>query len=127
MVFLLPFMFNAQQTNSDEINRYLRKSANKKKTANILLFTGGGLILTGLIVGSSGNQKGSYLISGNELAGVGLFGSGVLSAVASVPFYISAHHNKKKSLKISPVTGIIQLNSITEPKNYALAGLKITF
>ncbi|MBF8457045.1 hypothetical protein IV494_07600 [Kaistella sp. G5-32] len=127
LLFILPTVMNAQETKQSEINQYLKKANTKKKTANILLITGGGLLLTGIVVSATAQHKNSMLISDRDLAGLGLSGLGILSAVASVPFYISAKNNKNKSLQISPTTGILRSNSITEPKNYATVGLNFNF
>lgn len=127
LLFILPLTINAQKDNTDDLNRYLRKSTNQKKTANVLLITGGGLMVTGLLVGNSGNQDGSYFFSENQLAGFGLFSLGVISSVISVPFYISAHHNKRKLMKLSPAVSILPSNSLILKENYALVGMKINF
>lgn len=124
-LFVLPLKFIAQQNNDSEINYYLQKSNTKRKTANALLITGGGLMLTGILVGSSGNQNNTWFFSPNQIAGAGIFTLGVLSSLVSVPFYLSAHHNKNQSLKITPSAMII--NSNPQNKNYAALGLKITF
>lgn len=127
VLFLLPFTFNAQKSNTDDLNRYLRKSTNQKKTANILLLTGGGLMVTGLLVGNSGNEEGTYFFSENQIVGFGVFSVGVLTSLISVPFYISAHHNKKKLMKLSPAVGITSSNSVIVKENYALVGMKVNF
>lgn len=132
LLFIVPHTATAQQNEKSEINYYLQKSVSKKKTGNALLLTGTVLIITGVVVATSGNNNNNnnntgWLFSQNEMTGMTISSLGVFSALTSIPFYISANHNRKKSLKISPTTGIIQTNSITEPKNYALAGLKITF
>lgn len=125
LLFLLPLTFKAQKSNTDDLNRYLRKSTNQKKTANILLITGGGLMVTGLIVGNSGGQSG--YISDNGLAGLGVFTLGALTSVISIPFYISAHQNKKKLIKLSPAVGIIPANTAVQNNNYGAVGLKFNF
>lgn len=112
-----------QQNQTNEINRYLQKSNNKRKTANVLLITGGALILTAIAVGNSGNQNGTWFFTTNQLVGGAIFPLGTLSAVASVPFYISAGNNRSKSRKISPEIG----NFKTTENNYVTAGLKIQF
>ena len=127
VLFLLPFTFNAQKSNTDYLNRYLRKSTNQKKTANILLLTGGGLMVTGLLLGNSGNEEGTYFFSENQIVGFGVFSVGVLTSLISVPFYISAHHNKKKLMKLSPAVGITSSNSVIVKENYALVGMKVNF
>lgn len=125
LLFILPIFTIAQQNNDLEINHYLQKSNSKRKTGNALLITGGGLILTGIVVGSSGNQNGVLFFSPNQIAGAGIFSLGILSSLVSVPFYISAHYNKKKSYTISPSTEVIRVHSKSE--NYAVLGMKISF
>lgn len=125
LLFLLPFTFKGQKSDTDDLNRYLRKSSNQKKTANILLITGGGLMFTGLIVGNQGDHKG--FIDSNALAGLGVFTLGVLTSVISIPFYISAHQNKKKLIKFSPTVGIIPANTAVQNNNYGAVGLTLNF
>lgn len=124
-LFVLPITANSQN-NDSEINYYFQKSNSKRKTGNALLITGGGLILTGFLVASSGNN-GGYFFSPNQIAGAGILSLGVLSALVSVPFYISAHHNKNKYLRISPTAEISHLNLVNQNENYALVGLKFNF
>ena len=117
-------LFSQEQNNHDEINRYLQKSNSKRKTANVLLISGSGLLLTGVVVANSGSSnKGILNFSGTQLAGFGISTLGVLTALSSVPFYISAGHNKSKSRKIYPQLG----NFKTPENNYVTAGLKIEF
>ena len=127
LLFILPTFVNAQETKQTEINQYLRKANNKRKTGNVLLITGSGLFLTGFVIASTGKNDKSWFISERELAGASLSSLGIISALTSVPFYISAHHNRKKSLNVSPTTGIIRSNSINERRNYASVGIDINF
>ena len=68
---------------------YLQKSKNQKKTG--LILAGGGVVLeiAGII---------SYQYSSVSLL---LFGTGLLSQVASIPFFISAGVNKRRSKQAS--------------------------
>ena len=125
LIFILPLTITAQQNNVPEIDLYMNKANKQRKTGNILLISGGGLIVTGLIVGTSGDGKG--FIDANALAGSGIFLLGGLSALTSIPFYISANNNRKKSLKFTPVIGILETKSGLIPQNYAMAGIKINF
>ena len=128
LILILTLLFSAnffsqERNNNDEINRYLQKSHSKRKTANVLLITGGALILTGVIVATTGNQDGGWFFSPSQLVGASVFSLGTFSVVASIPFYISAGHNKSKSRKISPQIG----NFKTSENNYVTAGLKMEF
>lgn len=80
-----------QTTLSQTITKqdYLQKSKHQKKTAWIL--AGGGLLLE--ISGAIAYQHGN--------AGLLLFGAGLLSQATSIPFFISAGINKRKSKKAS--------------------------
>ena len=68
---------------------YLQKSKNQKKTG--LILGGGGLVLeiAGIIAYQYGNA--SFL----------LFGTGLLSQIASIPFLISSRVNKKRARQAS--------------------------
>ncbi len=76
-------LFSQEQNNHDEINRYLQKSNSKRKTANVLLISGSGLLLTGVVVANSGSSnKGILNFSGTQLAGFGISTLGVLTALS---------------------------------------------
>ena len=68
---------------------YLQKSKQQKTTAWIL--AGGGLVLE--IAGAIAYQQGN--------AGLLLLGAGLLSQAVSIPFFISAGINKRKSKEVS--------------------------
>jgi hypothetical protein len=126
-IFLMALFFSinvfSQQSNSAaEVNRYLEKSVRQKKAANILSLTGGGLMVTGIIVASTGSD-GGWFFSPNQLIGAAMFSAGTLSALASVPFYILSGRNKSKALKISPKFGSFRTND----NKYVTAGLKVEF
>lgn len=129
LILILTLLFSAnffsqERNNNDEINRYLQKSHSKRKTANVLLISGSSLLLTGFVVANSGSSSNGILnFSGNQLAGFGISTLGILTALTSIPFYISAGHNKSKSRKISPQIG----NFKTPENNYVTAGLNIEF
>ena len=115
-------VFSQQEDTAPEINHYLEKSVNQKKAANILSLTGAGLMITGVIVGSTGTN-GGWFFSPNQLIGAAMFSAGTLSALASVPFYILSGRNKSKALKISPEFGSFRTND----NKYVTAGLKVEF
>lgn len=125
--FLLIFVlfigqsFYAQNDDNTNLNRYLEKSQRQKKAANILAITGGTLVISGFIV--AGTADNTWLISGQELTGIGISMIGIISGITSIPVYISAHHNKKKSIKIAPQTGFIKI----QETQFATAGIKFDF
>ena len=86
---------------------YSQKSTRQKRTGNILLITGAGLVVAGAVIPrgdlieSSGIcVDGSYLCSKTyENTGIktGIIVGGVASALASIPFYIAAKKNRKRA------------------------------
>ena len=92
MLLILSTISFSQQTNPTQTftkQDYLQKSKHQKATA--LILAGGGVILE--ISGAIAYQHGN--------AGLLLFGAGLLSQAVSIPFFISAGINKKKSKKAS--------------------------
>jgi len=96
-----------QQTNPQPVN-YLEKSKNQKKVGRILLATGGGLILTGVVfprgkLTKEGIPGGGFYL-GDEYKNDGLKGAliliGGVSALASIPFFISSRRNAKKAASV---------------------------
>jgi len=114
-------LFSQEESKNQEVNRYLQKSLRQKKTANVLMITGGVLIISGMITISTDNKKG--FISSEQLVGGSLITLGAVSALTSIPFYISAGSNKSKSRKISPQVGSFK----TPENNYLTAGVKFEF
>ena len=126
-LFILPLTIYSQQNNSAQNAYYLKKANTENKTGNILLVTGGVLILTGFVLVKDGNSNTRELISGTQVAGFLVATLGVASALSSIPFYIYAHQDRKKSFQLSPVIGTVQsFNLIGEDKNTAI-GLKLDF
>lgn len=78
----------SQQTSHTKVD-YLQKSKNQKTTG--LILAGGGVVLE--IAGIIAYQYGN--------ASIFLFGTGLLSQVASIPFLISARVNKKRAKQAS--------------------------
>lgn len=114
-------LFSQEENKNQEVNRYLQKSLRQKKTANVFTITGGVLIISGIITASTDNGRG--FISGEQLAGASFITLGTVSALTSIPFYISAGSNKSKFRKIFPQLGSFKANE----NNYLTAGLKIEF
>lgn len=121
--------FSAQVKQQDSIrisNIYFEKYQRQKKTANIILGTGSVLILSGLVAFATDDRtEGRLFFSTNQIVGVTLVTFGITSVLVSVPFYISAAKNKRKSLTIQP---IFQLdNEKYTQEKFAKVGVAITF
>ena len=126
LLLLLPVVTFAQQNQNLETERYLKKSISNRKTGNVFMITGGGLIVAGLIVGSI-DDKSNAFISGNAIIGSGLIVIGIISGITAIPFYIASNHNKKKYLRITPTAAILPVITGTENTNHAMIGLEFTF
>ncbi|MFC6267690.1 hypothetical protein [Frigoriflavimonas asaccharolytica] len=126
VILLLPTFIFSQQNNNSEAENYLKKSNSKRKTANILAISGGGLLLTGIVVSAS-NQHNQEFLPTNLVVGGSLITLGVLSALTSIPFYISSNHNTKKYLKIVPSAKLIPKNELNHNTNYAVIGINLNF
>jgi len=103
MILLVGFNFNlAQQKTIDSSiakEKYLKSYKPLMKTGNILLASGGGLILVGGILIATDNTKSNgwvTIISGQEFAGALIIVAGVVTSLVSVPFYITAIVRKRK-------------------------------
>lgn len=83
-------------------NDFLRKSKNQRTTGIILLGAGAVLTITGAIMMSNLQEDplnpGEWVEAGT---GAGIATIGALSAVASIPFFISSGNNKKKANKMT--------------------------
>lgn len=108
MILLIGINLNlAQQKTVDSgfvKEKYLKSYKPTMKTANILLASGGGLILVGGILIATDNTKSNgwvTIISGQEFAGVVVILAGLITTTVSIPFYITAYV-KKRRLKLSP-------------------------
>jgi hypothetical protein len=78
---------------------YIKKSQSQKKTAYILLGAG----LTCAAIGGilAANPDPDELIADNSITGGFLLIGGGLSALASIPFFISSSGNKKEAMKLN--------------------------
>jgi hypothetical protein len=80
---------------------YMHKFEKQRKTGSILAIAGGSMmgagLLTGIILmtGASGDNPEDEV-----LVGLGLFGVGFYTALASLPFFIAASVNKKKASQL---------------------------
>ena len=76
---------------------YLQKSKNKKTVAWILLGGGTAMAVAGAIAFSDNWDKGSN--TATDISGFILLG-GFVADIVSIPFFISAHKNKKRAVSI---------------------------
>jgi hypothetical protein len=117
-IFFLLFLFIALALSSfgqaDTTRRlykddYLQKSKNQKKTGNILLGVGGGLILTAFVIPKGEKIQDGICIpfvwcEGDEYkndelkAIIGLVGTA--TALSSIPFYKAARKNARKATTV---------------------------
>jgi hypothetical protein len=114
---LLVFVSIAQEikpNNNLTKESYEQKRKLNRKTGNILLGTGVGLMAGGFILAEVNSDKVDF--QSFDLVGVGIvmIGAGIVSSLVSIPFYLTAHNYKIKSqaaiakLKIetfSPIPG----------------------
>jgi hypothetical protein len=93
---------NQQISHRDLARQYLNKSKSQKTISNILLVSGGALLLTGMIISVASLQNGFDFShpdngsSGTESGGI-LAISGACILIAGIPFDLAARHNKKKA------------------------------
>lgn len=76
---------------------YEKKSKNQKKTAWILLGSGVALFAGGIVVASRQNDDGPAA----AVPLVFMSGTGIVTSLVSIPFFISAGSNKRKAMNIS--------------------------
>jgi len=122
-------------THKIDANSFLQKSKNKQKVAWIMAGGGATLLLTGIIIP---RREIIYndIIFGQPVSFTGykndgikaLFAlTGTLSILGSIPFFISSHHNKKKSASLSfknePVQQINKSSMVY--RNIPSLGIKI--
>ena len=85
---------------------YLQKSKNQKIISWILLGGGMGMVITGSatyklqFTGSFGGVPLQDDHPNNTLSNI-LVGTGLAAMIVSIPFFVSAHRNKKKGLSLS--------------------------
>lgn len=113
-ILILMFLFFVLKTFSQaeishEFTRddYVKKSNNQKITAWILLGAGLGMAVTGMSI--SVNQFSNQLLNVfggeptdfNKNKGLWLFYLGSATTLTSIPFFISAHRNKKRAATVA--------------------------
>ena len=87
--------FGQTKTTKDSL---LAKSKKQKTAGWILLGTGAAAIITGIIIESSHKNETSFDQASGEAV---LIGGGIACSVASIPFFLSAGHKKKKAATLS--------------------------
>ena len=101
----------SQQTNPLPVlskQDFLQKSKSQKTIAWILLTGGSIMSLTGSIVWSNEVNKtiendpfGVFYAPYTTTKGTGIVVAGILISASSIPLFIAAHRNKKKSMSVS--------------------------
>ena len=121
-----------QEESNSLYNGYLEKSIRQKRTAKILSYTSGGLIVSGIVVGKivSDNEK-EGLLKGLKGAVIGgsIIAVGVLTGLASVPFWASSSKNTGRAEKLKnkiSIYPVFQQNQFNQEK-YVGMGLCIAF
>ena len=131
LILLFPYLGNAQQPENFSNKSYLEKSIKQKKTANILLITGGAITAAGVVVALTGSNESNnpedffdgftnvdrFLI----ISGVGLATAGV-----SIPFYAASKRNRRKYYEISPAPGLVRPNPGIQ-RSFVTAVIKVEF
>lgn len=105
---------------------YEHKRKLNRKTGNILLGTGFGLMAGGFVLAELNSDKVDFQSFDLVGAGIVMIGAGIVSSLVSIPFYLTAHNYKIKAnaatafLKIGPAPNI-QGNYLTQIPIPALA------
>ena len=91
----------SQTQSSPELSKdyYLQKSKNQKITAWVLLGAGVGMTVGGLLINLDQPYYGGS--STDNAKGLWLSYVGIASTLASIPFFISSHKNKKRAASVS--------------------------
>ncbi|GAA4131601.1 hypothetical protein GCM10022216_01800 [Sphingobacterium kyonggiense] len=109
---LLSLKVHAQAADSTLYKQYMEKASYSKKKANKLLIIGGSCIFVGVsaialdsAIPSPNNGQSDVirLTSTMAVAILGITGGSVVSLV-SVPFYVTAGKNRRKALKVQPIS-----------------------
>lgn len=133
MVLLLCICFFAQgQQKTDSLQqmnatlpKYEKQWKHRTKVGRILAIAGATLVVSGVIVQATDNDKDHSLISERTLTALALEGSGLLAALTSVPFFIAGQASKNKMLSLQPVVQWIP-NEATG-KSQPVVGINLKF
>lgn len=79
---------------------YLSKSKHQRTIGWIMLGGGAGLTGVGLAVAQAETNNYALGTSSNSIAGAVLIVAGAASAIGSIPFFISAAHNKRTAASL---------------------------
>lgn len=91
--FFITISFGQTTTNQkDSKDHFLKKAKSQRTVAWVLLGGGTGLFFGGGLTafGKSGPTAWDYV-----------FVTGLVADIVSIPFFISAHHNKKKAARVA--------------------------
>jgi hypothetical protein len=104
LVFILTTASSFAQTTSTDVKTkeyYITKSRHQKTIGWIML--GGGVALTGLGIAIGAAETIDYALgsSSNTGAGTAFVIVGAASTLGSIPFFISAGHNKSKAAELA--------------------------
>jgi hypothetical protein len=77
-------------------NNYLKKSKHKKIAAWVLAGAGAGAIITGIILDANNSGPDTEYYTGGFIAA-----PGIVVAAVSIPFFIGAAKDKKRSMALS--------------------------
>ena len=102
LLVLMPFGINsfAQQIPADTVKNkayYLEKRSSQKTTGWIFFGFGAAALITGTIMYSSQ----PLLESDKDNTGGVLVVAGAIGMLASIPFFVSSHHNNLKAMQLS--------------------------
>ena len=102
LVSLLAVMALYAQAGKETKEYYLNKSKSQKTIGYVLAGAGAALIVSGIIVGDGDNNNDpNELDFGPDFdVGVWLLGGGIVSGIASIPFFVSSGKNARKAATI---------------------------
>lgn len=124
-IFLLIIIFSSIQLKSQDLNNlseviktdYLQKSKNQNTIGWVLLGGGAAAVVMGG-TWHTGESNSDQIYTDNFDTQAFLILGGAVSALASIPFFISARHNKEKAKKVSLKIKIESLNCKYLKPNY---------
>ena len=90
---------------------YSEKCSKQKKTGWVLFGTGAAVATTGFLIMEIDGTGSDAIMGENFDVGAWAFFAGLAGCVASIPFFISAHSQCKKSKKITLKIDHIQIQS----------------
>jgi hypothetical protein len=125
LTLVITAIFSFSQTVPDDVKTkdyYLNRSRHQKTAAWIMLGSGVALTGVGLAVAAGETVDYAFGNSNSSNAGGVLAVVGIASALGSIPFFISASHNRRKAAgitfnmqKIPMLAGVANRTMIFEP------------